>query len=137
MAATAQKSDGELAMDINTTPLIDVMLVLLTLLILTLPMQTHALKLDMPRNVPPTNPPPTSVDLRVEFDGRIYWNEKPIERSALHAYIEQSQGQTPQPEIHLLADSLASYDAVADVLGEAQRLGVTKIGFAGIDQFGG
>ena len=130
--------DGDVMMDINTTPLIDVMLVLLTLLILTLPIQTHAVKLDMPR--PNPNPPltqPVVVDLLVDFDGSIYWNGNPVDRATLQSYFQNAVNSEPQPEIHLSPNPLAKYDTVAIVLGDAQRLGVTKIGFTGIDQYAG
>jgi biopolymer transport protein ExbD len=136
MAMSAGTAEGDLMMEINTTPLIDVMLVLLTLLILTLPPQTHAVKLDMPR--PNNTPPPTQpqvVDLLVDFDGSIYWNNTPVNRATLQSYFRNAANSEPQPEIHLAPNPLAKYETVAIVLGDAQRLGVTKIGFSGIDQY--
>jgi biopolymer transport protein ExbD len=120
----------------NTTPLIDVMLVLLTLLIITLPIQTHAVKLDMPapNSTPPTVMPET-VELGVDFDGTITWNGTPVDRGTLDAYFLNAVTQNPQPEIHVSPNRLAKYDAVARVLADAQRLGVTHIGFTGIDQY--
>jgi biopolymer transport protein ExbD len=135
MAMHARTADGELANDINTTPLIDVMLVLLTLLILTLPPQTHALKIDMPRNAPTQTPPVQAVDLRVDFDGLVYWNGKVVDRATLDSYFRQSLNRMPQPEIHLIPDALAKYDIVAQVLGDAQRIGITKIGFANVSEY--
>jgi biopolymer transport protein ExbD len=130
--------EGEVMIDINTTPLIDVMLVLLTLLIITLPIQTHAVKLDMPINPPPPPliPPPV-VELAVDFDGTITWNGQAVSRDQLDSYLEQ-EGQKPleeQSEIHLHPDKLAKYDVVAKVLADAQRLGVVKIGFTGISEY--
>jgi biopolymer transport protein ExbD len=130
--------EGEVMVEMNTTPLIDVMLVLLTLLIITLPIQTHAVKLDMPK--PVTNPPPpltAPVSLVVDFDGQILWNGQPIDRATLDSYfVSQAQQELPlQPEIHLNPDKLAKYDAVAMVLADAQRLGVTKIGFENTAQY--
>jgi biopolymer transport protein ExbD len=130
--------EGEVMIDINTTPLIDVMLVLLTLLIITLPIQTHAVKLDMPVNPPPPPliPPPV-VELSVDFDGTITWNNTPVTRDQLDSYLEQ-EGQKPleeQSEIHLHPDKLAKYEIVAIVLADAQRLGVVKIGFTGISEY--
>jgi biopolymer transport protein ExbD len=137
MAMAASTGEGEVMVEINTTPLIDVMLVLLTLLILTLPIQTHAVKLDMPRtNTPPPPIKPTVVELLVDFDGSIYWDNNPISRATLQSYFRDAAGRDPQPEIHLSPNPLAKYDTVALVLGDAQRLGVTKIGFTGIDQYG-
>ena len=130
--------EGEVMLDINTTPLIDVMLVLLTLLIITLPIQTHAVKLDMPVNPPPPPPiPPPVVELGVDFDGTITWNNTAITRDQLDGYLEQ-EGQKPleeQSEIHLHPDKLAKYEIVAIVLADAQRLGVVKIGFTGISEY--
>ncbi len=136
MAMAVGSAEGDLMMEINTTPLIDVMLVLLTLLILTLPIQTHAVKLDMPRaDNPPPLIPPQVVTLTVDFDGSIYWDGTLVDRPTMDAYFKQSLDQEPQPEIHIDANPLAKYDVVAMVLGDAQRLGVTKIGFSGIDQY--
>jgi len=128
--------EGEVMVEMNTTPLIDVMLVLLTLLIITLPIQTHAVKLDMPvhneKQPPPTVQP---VELGIDFDGTITWNTVPINRATLDAYFMQAHKADPQPEIHVNPNRLAKYDQVAIVLSDAQRLGVTKIGFTGIDQY--
>ena len=130
--------DSDVMVDINTTPLIDVMLVLLTLLIITLPIQTHAVKLDMPVNPPPPPPnPPPVVELGVEFDGTVTWNGAAVDFNTLDAYL-YNEGQKElgaQSEIHLHPDKLAKYDAVAKVLADAQRLGVVKIGFTGIEQY--
>jgi biopolymer transport protein ExbD len=131
--------EGEVMVEMNTTPLIDVMLVLLTLLIITLPIQTHAVKLDMPK--PVVNPPPpltAPVELVVDFDGSILWNGTPINRATLDSYfVSQAQQELPlQPEIHLNPDKLAKYDTVALVLADAQRLGITKIGFSNTAQYG-
>ncbi|MEJ0028498.1 MAG: biopolymer transporter ExbD [Rhizomicrobium sp.] len=129
-----ESGEGEVMVEMNTTPLIDVMLVLLTLLIITLPIQTHAVKLDMPR--PNTKPPPTPpvvVTLVVDFDGQIYWNNAPIDRATLDSYLSSAASDDPQPEIHLQPNRLAKYDSVAMVLADAQRIGVTHIGFTGIE----
>ena len=128
--------DPELMLDINTTPLIDVMLVLLTLLIITLPIQTHAVKLDMPapNPIPPTIIP-ESVELGVDFDGTITWNGQAVDRSTMDSYFADAATKDPQPEIHINPNRLAKYDAVAKVLADAQRLGATHIGFTGIDQY--
>jgi biopolymer transport protein ExbD len=124
--------------EMNTTPLIDVMLVLLTLLIITLPIQTHAVKLDMPQAnpTPPTFIPPT-VELGVDFDGTVTWNGTPVDRGTMDSYLADI-GKKPsdqQDEIHVSPNRLAKYDAVAVVLADAQRLGATHIGFSGIDQY--
>jgi biopolymer transport protein ExbD len=131
--------EGEVMVEMNTTPLIDVMLVLLTLLIITLPIQTHAVKLDMPQP-PKTEPPPPltpPVNLVVDFDGTILWNGAPISRDTMDSYfVSEAQQELPlQPEIHLNPDKLAKYEIVAMVLADAQRLGVTKIGFQNTAQY--
>jgi biopolymer transport protein ExbD len=136
MAMSTSTADGDVMVEMNTTPLIDVMLVLLTLLIITLPIQTHAVKLDMP--APNTTPPtviPETVDLGVDFDGTITWNGTAVDRSTMDAYFEDAAKKNPQPEIHVSPNRLAKYDAVARVLADAQRLGATHIGFSGIDQY--
>lgn len=122
-------------MEINMTPLIDVMLVLLTLLIITLPIQTHAVKLDMPRNDKGKPPVFQPVNLTIDFDGTILWNGSVVDRATLDAYFVNAAQADPQPEIHLNPNKLSKYDIVAKVLADAQRLGVRKIGFTGLDQY--
>ena len=128
--------EGEVMVEMNTTPLIDVMLVLLTLLIITLPIQTHAVKLDMPTpNATPPTVIPETVELAVDFDGTVTWNGQSVDRSTMDSYFEDAAKKDLQPEIHLNPNRLAKYDAVAKVLADAQRLGVIHIGFTGIDQY--
>jgi len=137
MAMSTTTAEGEVMVEMNTTPLIDVMLVLLTLLIITLPIQTHAVKLDMPQNTnaPPPLITPETVDLGVDFDGTVTWNGTPVDRPTMDSYFADAATKTPQPEIHVNPNRLAKYDAVAKVLADAQRLGATHIGFTGIDQY--
>lgn len=135
---STKQAEGEPMMEINMTPLIDVMLVLLTLLIITLPIQTHAVKLDMPR--PNPNQAKQLIDipkvrLVVDFDGTILWNGSPVDRPTLRGYFQDASQQDPQPEIHLEPNKLAKYDVVAKVLADAQLLGVKKIGFTGLEQY--
>ena len=131
-----ETGEGEVMVEMNTTPLIDVMLVLLTLLIITLPIQTHAVKLDMPRpNQPPPPIQPVVVTLEVDFDGTVLWNGTAVDRKTLDDYLESAASDDPQPEIHLQPNRLAKYDAVAKVLADAQRIGVNHIGFTGIEQY--
>ncbi len=134
---SAKLGEGEPMMEINMTPLIDVMLVILTLLIITLPIQTHAVKLDMPAPNPKNNSlfKPVVVNLGVDFDGTILWNGSPVDRATMDSYFMDAAQQEPQPEIHLNPNKLAKYDIVAKVLADAQRLGVKKIGFTGLDQY--
>ena len=139
MAMNLGKSGGEdeVMIDINTTPLIDVMLVLLVMLIITIPMQTHAVKLDMPQgNPPPALVQPAVVDLDIDFDGTISWNGTVLpDRATLERYLRDAARQSPQPEIHLAPNKLVKYAYVAMVLAESQRLGVVKIGIVGNEQF--
>ena len=129
--------DLDVMIDINTTPLIDVMLVLLIMLIITIPVQTHAVKLDMPRDKPPPAlVEPEVVSLEIDFDGTILWNGAVVPgRAALEAYLRTAAARDPQPEIHLAPNRLVKYSAVAEVLAASQRLGVTKIGLVGNEQF--
>jgi biopolymer transport protein ExbD len=125
--------------DVNTTPLIDVMLVMLVMLIVTLPISTHAVKLDMPR--PDANPPdqkfqPRVIDLEIDYDGVILWNAQPVANIAtLDGFFKQEADLEPQAEIHLRPDRRAKYDVVANVLASAQRHHMVKIGFVNITQF--
>ncbi len=131
--------DDEAMVNMNLVPLIDVMLVLLILFIVTIPIQTHAVKLDMP--TPNAEPPPQTeaaivVDLVVDFDGTVVWNGSPVpNRATLRAFLETVGVQDPQPEIHLRPNRLARYETVAQVLADAQSLGVEKIGFVGTGEF--
>ena len=130
------QSDDDVLVDINTTPLIDVMLVLLIMLIITIPIQTHAVKLDMPAgNVPPAAPPPV-VTLDVDFDGSLSWNGQAIGSEAeLQQRLRGAVTQVDQPEVHIRPNKLATYRYVAHVLADAQRLGVKKLGLVGNEQF--
>ena len=137
MAMNTQTAHGGDMVEINTTPLIDVMLVLLTLLIMTLPIQSHAIKLVMPGDGPPPPVQPLTVELGVDFDGNITWDGRTISRAAMDGYFAAIAKKPPdaQYEIHVNGSRLARYDAVSMVLADAQRLGVTRIGFSGIDQY--
>ncbi|MCE9650472.1 MAG: biopolymer transporter ExbD [Parvibaculum sp.] len=130
--------DDDVMMEINTTPLIDVMLVLLVMLIITIPIQTHAVKLDMPQNLT-SQPPevkPDVVDLEIDFDGTVFWNGSAVANTALlDEYLKSAAARNPQPEIHLKPNRLVKYDYVAKVLAAAQRLGVSRIGFVGNEQY--
>jgi biopolymer transport protein ExbD len=138
MSMEVKRGESDPMIEMNMTPLIDVMLVLLTLLIITLPIQTHAVKLDMPRPNPSANKPLIDIPkvrLTIDFDGTILWNGSPVTRDTLDGYFMDASLQDPQPEIHLEPNKLAKYDVVAKVLADAQRLGVRKIGFTGLDQY--
>jgi biopolymer transport protein ExbD len=130
--------DAEVMIDINTTPLIDVMLVLLIMFIITIPIQTHAVKMNMPvpNNAAPPPKPPEIIRIDVDFDGTIGWNGEIIaDRAALEAKLLQVAQQTDQPEVHLRPNKLVTYKVVAMIMASAQRLGVTKIGIVGNEQF--
>jgi len=129
--------EPDVMVDINTTPLIDVMLVLLIMLIITIPIQLHSVNLNMPvGNPPPSLEEPVVVTIDVDFDGTVYWNGEIVpSRAALEERLVAA-AQTPvQPEVHLRPNKLAEYKDVAAVMASAQRLGVTKLGLVGNEQF--
>ncbi|MEO8134994.1 MAG: biopolymer transporter ExbD [Betaproteobacteria bacterium] len=129
--------DQDVMMDINTTPLIDVMLVLLIMIIITIPIQLHAVNMDMPAGNPP--PPlikPEVVKIDIDSQSVVYWNGLPVaNRAELESKIQVAAKQAVQPEIHLRPNKLAKYDVVAGVMASTQRLGLTKIGIIGSEQF--
>jgi biopolymer transport protein ExbD len=140
MGMSVGPASGEASemVEMNTTPLIDVMLVLLIMFIMSLPIQRHAVKLDMPRPNPNAQPsePPSVVQLEVDFDGTVMWNGNVVESmDQLARYLASVAAKDNQDEIHLRPNRLAKYDTVAKVLAIAQRLGVKKIGFVGNEQF--
>ena len=129
--------EAEVMVEINTTPLIDVMLVLIIMLIITIPLQTHAVKMNMPvgpSSAPPK--PPEIIRIDVDFDGTIGWNGEIVpDRATLENKLSQVAALPDQPEVHLRPNKLVSYKVVAMVMASAQRLGVTKIGLVGNEQF--
>ena len=131
--------EPEVMMDINTTPLIDVMLVLLIMLIITIPVQLHSINLDMPTgSPPPAIKKPTIV--RIEIDARnvVHWNDKTLaDRAELDTLLQLASQQQPQPEVHIKPQGKAKYEIVAGVLASAQRNGLTKLGIVGSEQFAG
>jgi len=131
--------EGAPMCDINTTPLIDVMLVLLVTLIVTLPIMTHAVKLDMPPpnpNQPPPEKQPDIINLDIYYDGTIAWNGNTVPTlTQLEQQFQEAAAQDPQPELHLAPDSHVKYDYVAKVLAAAQRNHMEKIGFVNTSQF--
>lgn len=139
MAMNVGKSggDNEVMVDINTTPLIDVMLVLLVMLIITIPIQTHAVKLNMPNpNAKPPTVQPVVHTLAIDFDGSITWDGQAVPNlQDLGTRFTQIGQQEDQDEIHVAPNRLAKYDTVAKVLAEASRDGVKKIGFTGEEQY--
>ena len=139
MSVGSPSGSDEVMVEMNTTPLIDVMLVLLVMLIVTIPIQTHAVKLDLPQanaTPPPQTVQPEVVDLEIDFDGTPIWNGTAVpNRAQLDRFLQDTANKVPQPEVHLRPNRLAKYEAVARTLADAQRLGVTKIGFVGNEQY--
>ena len=127
--------DGAMV-SMNLVPLIDVMPVLLILFIVTIPIQTHAVKLDMPGLVPPDIVEAQAVDLEIDFDGTVMWNGSVVpNRATLGRFFESVSAAQEQPDIRLWANRLARYETVAQVLSDAQRLGVKRIGFVGTGEY--
>jgi biopolymer transport protein ExbD len=138
MNVGSASDEDEVMVDINTTPLIDVMLVLLIMFIITIPIQTHAVKMNMPvpNNAAPPPTPPEIIRIDVDFDGTIGWNGEIIpDRNALELRLQAVAAQADQPEVHLRPNKLVTYKYVAMIMASAQRLGVTKIGIVGNEQF--
>ena len=130
-------TEPDVMVDINTTPLIDVMLVLLIMLIITIPIQLHSVNLNMPTgNPPPPTKEPVVVTIDVDFDGTVLWNGEALpDQAAVDARLQQTAAQADQPEVHLRPNKLVAYRSVAAVMAAAQRLGVSKIGIVGNEQF--
>ncbi|HEU4853144.1 MAG TPA: biopolymer transporter ExbD [Telluria sp.] len=133
----APKADPEPMMEVNMTPLIDVMLVLIIMLIITIPKQQHSVNLNMPVGTPPPpTAPPVVVTIDVDFDGTILWDSQIVpDRATLDAKLASVAAMPDQPEVHLRPNKLVPYKVVAGVMASAQRLGVTKIGMVGNEQF--
>jgi biopolymer transport protein ExbD len=134
--SASNSSEPEVMMEMNMTPLIDVMLVLIIMLIITIPPQNHAINLNMPVNTPskPTEPPPV-INIDIDFDGTVLWNGTAVPHAELETKLQVIAAMPDQAEVHIRPDKLAAYKAVAGVMASAQRLGVTKIGMVGNEQF--
>ena len=138
MQTTSDNTAGEPMMEINTTPLIDVMLVMIIMLIITIPPQTHAVKLDLPVNQPNSEPPPVDPiknKIVVTQDGGVLWNGANVNLEQLRVYLEASQQMNPVPELHLQPEPEARYEVVDEVLAVTKRANVTKMGFVGNDAY--
>jgi biopolymer transport protein ExbD len=131
------QNEPEVMMDINTTPLIDVMLVLLIMLIITIPAQLHSVNLDMPVNTNAAKKvEPVVIKIDVSAQSVVNWNGKPItSRAELEQKLAEAAVQQPQPELHIRSHAKAKYEAVAGVMASAQRLGLNKLGIVGSEQF--
>ena len=139
MAMSGGKDDGEPMMEMNTTPLIDVMLVLLIMFIITIPIQTHAVKVDLPVNDP--NAPKSPVDpqknkITIAVDGTTSWNGAPVDAVRLRQYLDVAAAMNPEPELQFQPNAQTRYVTVDEVLAEIKRAGVTKLGFVGNEQYG-
>jgi biopolymer transport protein ExbD len=114
----------------NVIPLVDVMLVLLIIMIITVPVMIHAVKIDLPKEVNrPTETKPENINLSIDFDGGLYWNDNGVSRDSLLDYVLAEAVKDPQPEVHIRADKRARYEYVADTLYVLQRGGMRKVGF--------
>src|SRR5687768_10820143 len=138
MQTTGSNKEGEPMMDINTTPLIDVMLVLLIMFIITIPPATHAVKLDLPQSSNPQDPPPVDPvknKVVITAAGGILWNGTPVNQQQLRQYLDISQQMNPLPELHLQPEPTARYVVVDEVLAITKQAKVEKMGFVGNEQY--
>jgi biopolymer transport protein ExbD len=137
MQTTSDNAEAEPMMEINTTPLIDVMLVLLIMLIVTIPPQTHAVKLDLPQqtNTPPPPIQPNKNKIIISADGQVLWNGGAVNLVQLRQYLDVTQQMTPIPELHLQPDATARYELVDEVLAVTKRAHVQKMGFVGNEYY--
>src|SRR5438309_7664681 len=138
MQTAGDNTAGEPMLDINVTPLIDVMLVLLIMLIMTIPPQTHAVKLDLPVNQPNQAPPPINPlknILSINAQDQVLWNGAPVTMQQLRQYLDTTQQMNPIPELHLQPDATARYEVVDEVLAVTKRAHVQKMGFVGNEYY--
>lgn len=138
MAMSGGSDDGEPMMEMNTTPLIDVMLVLLIMFIITIPIQTHAVKVDLPQNSQNNTPPPVDPQknkITIDPAGTVAWNGNPVDEVTLRQYLTTAAGLDPEPELHFQPDPAARYEAVDRTLAVIKRSNVSKLGFIGNEQY--
>jgi len=133
---SSSSSEPDVMIEMNMTPLIDVMLVLIIMLIITIPIQNHSVNLNMPTSTPakPTEPP-VIVTIDVDFDGTVLWDGVAVNANELNSKLAGVAAMPNQPEVHLRPNKLVAYKSVAAVMAAAQRLNVTKIGMVGNEQF--
>ena len=130
MAFGTQDEPDEVMNEINMTPLVDVMLVLLIIFIITVPVMKHAVEIDLPRATnQPQDAKPETIRLSVDAQGTYYWNEARIEDAALASQLAAAAAHTPQPELHIRGDRAVRYERVAQAMAAAKRAGIRKIGF--------
>jgi biopolymer transport protein ExbD len=129
------KADAEPMMDINTTPLIDVMLVLIIMLIITIPIQLHSVNMEMPVGTPPKQEKPQEVRVDIDATGQIYWNGVVVDRPTLDANMQETAKIEPQPNLLIRPDKAAKYETVAFVLANSQRRNLKKMAIIGGEQF--
>ncbi|MES2988046.1 MAG: biopolymer transporter ExbD [Pseudomonadota bacterium] len=137
MGASVGKNDDGPMMEINTTPLIDVMLVLLIMIIMTIPIQSHAVKVDLPQNQANSTPPVDAQKnkIYIQPDGVVQWNSVAVNDVTLRQYLDASLQISPEPELHFQPDPAARYEVVDRVLAIVKRANVSKLGFVGNDQY--
>jgi len=138
MAMGGGKEDDGPMMEMNMTPLIDVLLVLLIMFIITIPIQTHAVKVDLPVNSP--NPPQNPIDpeknkISIDAAGTVAWNGSPVDEVTLRQYLDQTAGMNPEPELHFQPDPQARYEVVDRTLAVVKRSAISKLGFIGNEQY--
>lgn len=116
--------------EINTTPMVDVMLVLLVIFIITAPLLTHSIKIDLPEAGSQSNPEkPDTITVSIDAGGKLFWNDAPFEASELASRLAAAAQRQPQPELHIRADSTTPYQRLATLMSEVQTAGIVKIGF--------
>jgi biopolymer transport protein ExbD len=135
MAMSGGRDDGEPMIEMNVTPLIDVMLVLLIMFIITIPPQTHAVKVDLPVNNTPVAVQPDKNKITIDPTGQVAWNGTPVDDVTLRQYLDASLQLPTEPELQFQPDPQARYEKVDDVLAIIKRSGVTKLGFVGNEQY--
>ena len=138
MAMSSGQDDGEPMMDLNMTPLIDVLLVLIIMFIITIPIQTHAIKVDLPVNNPNQPKPPVDPQknkITIDPAGLVAWNGVPVNEATLAGYLAQSAQMNPEPELHFQPDASARFEVVDKTLAVIKKSAITKLGFIGNEQY--
>jgi biopolymer transport protein ExbD len=136
VGSSGDSGEPEVMMDINTTPLIDVMLVLLVMLIITIPIQLHSVTLEMPVGTPPSNNiKPEKIQIDIDEKSVVYWQGVPVSATELDEKMGVVAKAEPQPEVHIRPNKTSQYSVFANVLGSSKRLGLTKIAVIGAEQF--